>query len=328
MKLRRIQTAKGYKIQALTSERWVSLERISDLDQLAEKFSVEGDPRTDMLAVLRFGADGWVQLQSRLDKLTPLEETVAKICLPFKPTSFRDFMLFEKHVIDSTRGYVKRFLPKLYSISQFIEKLTGQPFKRFRPHPLWYKQPIYYLSNHLNIGVSGDDITWPDYTKALDYELELGAVLARPILNASSQEAMKAIGGFVVLNDLSARDVQKDEMESGFGPQKAKHFASTISSVIVTSDEIFPHIDNLSASVVINGTEVSQCHSGGMFHSLSEAVAFASKDENLYPGELFGSGTIPGGAGMENDHWVKHGDTITLRIDRIGEVTNTIRSKA
>jgi len=101
MKLRRIQTAKGYKIQALTSKRWVSLERISDLNQLAEKFSVEGDPRTDMLAVLRFGADGWVQLQSRLDKLTPLEETVAKVCLPFQPTSFRDFMLFEKHVIDN-----------------------------------------------------------------------------------------------------------------------------------------------------------------------------------------------------------------------------------
>lgn len=327
MKLRCATINQAVQVQAEIAGNWISLNRVAELSELAGRYNIEGELGKNLLAVLQMGSNGWAELNSKLESIEPDTDQDLEVCLPFAPTSFRDFMLFEKHVIDSSRGYVKRFMPGMYPITQGIERITGKPFGRFKPHALWYKQPIYYFGNHLNFGVSGDEIAWPAYSKALDYELELGAVLAKPLFNAAPDEATEAIGGFVVLNDFSARDVQKDEMESGFGPQKSKHFASTMSSIVVTADEILPHIDDLTASVTLNGVEVAQCHSGGMHFSLGEAIAFASRGEHLYPGELFGSGTLPGGTAMENGHWLAQGDTISLCIDRIGQHTNMIKGK-
>lgn len=327
MKLQRVETDQGQRIQALSEDRWINLEQVQDLDILANEFSIAGDLATDMLAVLQLGANGWAALESRLRKLATEEDQAPHIILPFHPASFRDFMLYEQHVIDSSRGFVKRFMPGMYPLTQLVEALTGKPFGKFKPNALWYKQPIYYLSNHLNFFVSGDEVPWPAYTNALDYELELGAVLAKGLFNATAADAAAAIGGFVILNDLSARDVQKAEMDSGFGPQKAKHFASTMSSVVVTADEILPHINKLSATVEINGNECSRCHTAGMRFSIGEAIAFASREEHLHPGELFGSGTIPGGSGMETNRWLQRGDTLTLCIEKIGALSNTISAK-
>lgn len=327
MKLRRVNIDGIVHVQAHGRNGWISLDRIQGLPILLS-LRDNDDRVPDVLEVLKLNSKQLAQIQLKLDELKPIDDETANPVLPFAPASFRDFMLYEKHVIDASRGYTKQFMPGAFPITQLVEKLTGKPFKKFRPHPLWYQQPIYYLSNHLNFGVSGDDIAWPSYTKALDYELELGAVITKPLFNATADEAIAAIGGFVVLNDVSARDVQKTEMDSGFGPQKAKHFFSTISPVVATADDILPYIDDLDASVSINGAEVAQCHSGGMKFSLGEAIAFASKDEQLHPGEFFGSGTLPGGGGMENGHWLKPGDKVTLKIDRIGEVTNIISGKA
>lgn len=324
MKLRRCQSPTGPEVQAWIDSHWVSLKQTSGLSLLAEQHGVHGDLASDLLAVLKLGHAGWQSLEQKLRGMQqPASETGAPL-LPVEPASFRDFMLFEKHVIDSSRGYVKRFMPRMYPVTQVIEGLTGKPFKRFRPHKLWYQQPIYYFGNHLNFGVSGDQIRWPSYTKALDYELELGAILARPLFNASENDAADAIGGFVVLNDVSARDVQKDEMECGFGPQKAKHFYSTMSATVVTADEVLRRTDHLCGRVSINGQHVTDCSTQDMKFSMAEAIAFASKDEPLHPGELFGSGTLPGGTGMENGRWLSPGDNVTLSIDAIGAVTNTI----
>lgn len=174
----------------------------------------------------------------------------------------------------------------------------------------------------MNFISEGDTIVWPSYTQALDYELELGAILSKPILNASPEEAFEAIGGYVVLNDVSARDVQKNEMDSGFGPQRAKHFINAISSEVVTADEAKPALDKLTGSVSINGKKVSNCDGRKAHYSIAEAVAFVSTDEQLHSGELFGSGTLPGGSGLENGHWVSPGDTLTLELEGIGSLTN------
>lgn len=256
----------------------------------------------------------------------PVLETVGKrgALLPFQPLSFRDFMLYENHVINATRGYVRRFMPTAYRLAQFYERLTGETFPKFKPAKLWYQQPIYYMSNHLSFVPSGTPLRCPSYSQALDYELELGFVLGRPLFNATPEEALAAIGGFVVINDISARDVQRAEMESGFGPQKTKHFCSSMSETLVTANDILPEIDSLTASILINGVEVAYTSTAGMYHSLGEALAHASKDERLYPGELFASGTLPGGSGMENGHWLKAGDTIEMEIDRIGKITHDI----
>lgn len=149
-------------------------------------------------------------------------------------------------------------------------------------------------------------------------------MLSKPLFNASPEEALRAIGAFVVLNDLSARDVQRAEMSSGFGPQKSKHFQSSMSETAVTADEVLESINDLKASVSINGQVICSTSTSGMHFSIGEALAQASKEERLYPGELFGTGTLPGGSGMENGRWLQPGDHLHLRIDRVGEIHHRI----
>jgi 2-keto-4-pentenoate hydratase/2-oxohepta-3-ene-1,7-dioic acid hydratase in catechol pathway len=158
----------------------------------------------------------------------------------------------------------------------------------------------------------------------LDYELEIGLVICKMLKNATPQEALEAIGGFVVFNDFSARDVQLDEIRCGFGPMKAKNFANAVSNIVATADEILPQIDNLKVSVTINGKQVEANTTAGMHYTIAEAIAYASCEEQLYPGEFFGSGTVPGCTGFENGHFLKSGDTIRLEIEKIGVLENTV----
>jgi 2-keto-4-pentenoate hydratase/2-oxohepta-3-ene-1,7-dioic acid hydratase in catechol pathway len=235
-------------------------------------------------------------------------------------------MLYERHAIDSTRGYVRRFMPSAYKAAALYERLSGKTFPKFRPKPIWYRQPIYYMSNHQTFVPSGTPIHAPSYTTAFDYELELGFVLAKPLLNPTPEEAVKAIGAFVVLCDFSARDVQRAEMESGFGPQKSKHFLNSMSEIAVTADEILSRVDRLNASVVIDGNVVARTSTAGMQHAIGQVLAHAAKDEQLFPGELFGTGTLPGCSALENGHWLSDGCTLQLIIEGIGEIKHQIVS--
>jgi 2-keto-4-pentenoate hydratase/2-oxohepta-3-ene-1,7-dioic acid hydratase in catechol pathway len=283
---------------------------------------------SDMIALLQAGPEVWNSWTGLLESCPASsgQEASANAAplLPFHPLSYRDFMLFEKHAVDAARGYARRFIPAGYAVASWYERLTGKTFPLFRPAKLWYEKPIYYLGNHLNFVTSGARVACPSYSGALDYELELGAILVRPLKNADPAEALSALGGFVVFNDFSARDVQLAEMKSGFGPAKAKHFLSAVSDVVVTADEILPHLENLQAEVSINGTCVVRTSTAGMRHSLGQAIAYASLDEQLHPGEFFATGTLPGGSGMENGHWLKSGDIVELWIERIGTLSNTI----
>lgn len=325
MKLRKVLTPTGPQIEALQTsipEQWVRLSNISALDDIQQQFSTP-HLATDMLAVLALGCNGWQLLAEHVNKCSIITSD-ASIMLPFQPQSFRDFLLFEQHFIDASRGFVKRFLPHKYKITSCYESLMKKTFPKFKPAALWYKQPLYYFGNHLNFITFGEDIYQPSYTQALDYELELGAVLAKPLIDASPADAEKAIGGYVVLNDLSARDVQMAEMKSGFGPQKAKHFLNAMSHIVVTADEINDRVNQLKGRVIIDGVTCANCTTENMQYSLSEAIAYVSRNEQLHAGELFGSGTFPGGCGMENDHWIHRGNLLTLEIDTIAKLTNKI----
>jgi 2-keto-4-pentenoate hydratase/2-oxohepta-3-ene-1,7-dioic acid hydratase in catechol pathway len=300
MKLRRVRTEDRLEIQRLADDgQWLP----------------QPDPRP--LGGTTFDPQWQLALaQSHLRRSNQL--------LPFQPVSFRDCLLYEKHNIDAARGLVRRFHPVQYRVAAGLEKITGRPFPLFKPSSLFYRQPIYYMSNHLSFVPSGTPIRPPAYSRALDYELEIGFVLAAPLFDATPEEAVTAIGAFVLLNDFSARDVQRAEMASGFGPQKAKHFASSISATAVTADEILPRINDLAGAVAINGHTVSTVSSAGMRWSLGEVLAHASRGEQLHPGELFGTGTLPGGSGMETGNWLRPGDTLTLTLDHIGEVEHSI----
>lgn len=243
---------------------------------------------------------------------------------PFAPKSYRDFMLSEEHYINAASNYAKSARPGAYRITQFYKKMTGKTHPKLRPAPLWYEQPIYYMGGHMNFYGEGAEIVWPEYSSSIDYELEVGFVLAKPLYNATPAEAEAAIGGFVIFNDFSARDVQMPEMASGFGPQKSKHFANAISAEFVTADETLPGINNLIGTVSINGKQVSQVSSAGMQYTLGEALSHVSQAEHLYPGEFFATGTLPGGCGLENGHFLKRGDEVTIAIEGIGSLTNKI----
>lgn len=300
MKLRRVRTATGLGVEALDSEgNWAAYP---DLTPLGGRVFDD--------AWLAASAERQLQHSDHL--------------LPFQPVSFRDFMLYEQHNIDAARGLIRRFHPGLYRLTSLYERVTGRPVPQFKPKPLFYQQPIYYMSNAQTFVPTGTPVAIPDYSQALDFELEIGFVLAAPLFNATPEKAAEAIGAFVVLNDFSARDVQRPEMLSGFGPQKSKHFASSMSDTAVTADEILPRVNSLTGSVALNGAVVSTVSSAGMQHSLGEVLAHASRSEPLYPGELFGTGTLPGGSGMETGHWLLPGDTLTLTLDGIGRIEHSI----
>ncbi|MEU1998788.1 fumarylacetoacetate hydrolase family protein [Nocardia gamkensis] len=246
--------------------------------------------------------------------------------LPVCPASFRDFMIFEKHAIDGARGLARRFVPAGYRIGRIYEGVTRRTFPPFRPHALWYRQPIYYMSNALTIVPSGIAISAPSYTRALDFELELGVVLGSPLRDATVAEAAAAIAAVVVINDFSARDIQLPEMRSGFGPQRSKHFQTSMSETAVSGPAVIDQLDELSASVVVNGNTISRTGTHGARYSMAEAVAHVSRSEQLYPGELLSTGTLPGGCGMELGRWLEPGDELRLEIDGIGVIEHRIQA--
>jgi 2-keto-4-pentenoate hydratase/2-oxohepta-3-ene-1,7-dioic acid hydratase in catechol pathway len=300
MKLRRVRTSEGLELQTLSSDgAW---QATHDVEPVGGRV---------------FDSDWEIARADEHLQCSPM-------LLPFQPASFRDFMLYERHVFDASRGLVRRFHPGQYRLIQATEAITRHTFPLLKPRRLFYAQPIYYMSNAMTFVPSGTPIAAPSYTSALDYELEIGFVLARGLCDATPREALAAIGAFVVLNDFGARDVQRAEMGSGFGPQKAKHFASSLSEVAVTADEILPHIDALQGTVSINGSTVATVSSAGMQHGLGEVLAHASRSEQLRPGELFGTGTLPGGSGMETGHWLRAGDALELRVDGIGSIEHRI----
>lgn len=282
-------------------------------------------------SVLQHERDGvWADLPPSSDVLpwlrallpAPIDDCDG--ALPFQPRSFRDCMLYERHWVQSSRGYARRFMPVAFRLSQLYEAVLRRPFPAFRPAPLWHRQPLYYFGNHLTVVPSGRPVQAPAYTHALDYELELAWVLAKPLFNATPEDALDAIGGFVVLNDFSARDVQRAEMQTGLGPQKSKHFLTSISQTMVTADEILPRVHQLDARVEINGTCVARTSTQGMRWTPGQVLAHLSRDERLYPGELIASGTLPDGSGMETGNWLSPGDHLRLVIEPIGEIVHVI----
>lgn len=256
--------------------------------------------------------------------LVPFDEGDYQDALPFEPAAYRDFMLYEQHALDAARGFVRMYIPRLYPVVSCFEKLTGRTFPMLKPSARYYEFPVFYMGNHLNMMPHNQPVQIPEYTKQLDYELELAAVLIKPLKNAAPEDVADAIGGFVILNDFSARDVQLSEMKSGFGPMKSKNFGSAVSSVMVTADELLPVIDQLAVRVLVNGECVATGTTAHKMYSFAEAIAYASWEEQLHPGELFGSGTVPGCSGIENGRMLNAGDCVRLEVEQIGYLENTI----
>ncbi|MEA2166852.1 MAG: hypothetical protein QOF76_152 [Solirubrobacteraceae bacterium] len=250
--------------------------------------------------------------------------------LPFTPRSMRAFMLWEAHVIASGRMLVKNFFPApVWKVVSNFEKLTGKTFPKLKPNDRFREAPTFYIANHTAVLADGQAMWWPAHTKALDFELELACVLAKPLVDATPEEALEAVGGWFVLNDWSARDVQADDARRNvFGPVvKSKTFANSIGCDVVTADAM-PDWTQATGRVRVDGQEWCSGTTADPQHTLGAMLAYASAGERLDAGDVISTGTMPGCCGLELDRWIKTGQTIELEIDGIGTLTNTITTTA
>jgi len=215
------------------------------------------------------------------------------------PASVRDFYAFEAHV---KKGFEKR----------------GEPMPAE-----WYQIPVYYKSGHQNIIGTDEDVHWPSFTQKFDYELELAAIIGKQGRNIPAANAAEYIAGFTVMNDFSARDIQRQEMKVRLGPAKGKDWCTALGPYLVTVDEIGDPY-NLRMTARINGELWSEGNSGSIYWKFEQMIEFLSKDDAVYPGDVIGSGTVGTGCGLELDRWVERGDVMELEIEKIGILRNRV----
>ncbi|MNK67793.1 Ureidoglycolate lyase [compost metagenome] len=269
----------------------------------------------DMLAFLEGGKPAMEAAQEAFDALMPLasqsplgsngERLIHSLSdvtllapLP-KANLIRDFLAFEAH---TRRGYERR----------------GQEFPQ-----LWYEIPVYYKGNPCSIVGPDTTVEWPPFTQKFDYELEIACIIGKEGRDIPVEKAHEYIAGYCIFNDFSARDVQMQEVQLRLGPAKGKDFATGMGPWLVTPDEVGDP-RNLRMTAKVNGEVWSDGNSGTSHWTFAQMIAYVSRSETLYPGDVFGSGTVGGGCGYELDRWVQPGDLIELEISNLGVLRNRV----
>ncbi len=268
-------------------------------------------PFDSMLELIKAGEKGLeIARNTPRENLLPVDEVRIHAPIP-RPPTLRDFYAFEQHVraANENRG---RSIPEN-----------------------WYKFPVFYFANPNAIFGPDVEIPYPPYTQALDYELEIAAVIGKAGINIQPENATKHIFGYTIFNDWSARDVQRDEMRVHLGPAKGKDFASSFGPHIVTVDEFSqetaerPGVYEAAMIARINGEERSRGNFKDMYWSFGQIIQRASEAVMLYPGDIIGSGTAATGCLLEltkgEGPWLQPGDSVELEIEGIGILRNTVQ---
>lgn len=252
----------------------------------------------------------------------PVGEAQLMAPVPF-PASCRDGYAFRQHVEAARRN---RKVPMIPEFDQY---------------------PIFYFTNHNAISGPGPVYCMPDHFEKLDFELECAIVVNRYGRNIRAEEADSYIAGLMIMNDLSARRLQMEEMLLNLGPAKGKDFSTTIGPWLVTTDELeafeIPAKEghtgknwNLRMQCRVNGVQVSDGNAGDMDWTFAEIIERASYGVNLHPGDVIGSGTVGTGCFLElngtgklndpnyTEQWLQPGDVVELEIDGLGVLSNTI----
>ncbi len=242
--------------------------------------------------------------------------------VPF-PTSCRDGYAFRQHVAAARRN---RNVPMIPEFDQY---------------------PIFYFTNHNSIQGAGEIKCMPDHFQKLDFELEAAIVICKGGRNIKAEEADAYIGGLMIMNDMSARTLQMEEMLLNLGPAKGKDFATVIGPCLVTLDELEQfevtakdgHIGlnwNLRMTCAVNGKGVSEGNLSDMDWTFAEIIERCSYGVTLYPGDIIGSGTVGTGCFLElngtgklndpnyEEQWLKEGDVVETEIEGLEVLRNTI----
>jgi len=233
---------------------------------------------------------------------------------------------------------MKLTLPPIAGIRDFYA--FEQHVKTCRKHrgldmvPEWYKVPVFYFSNPAGVIGQDDPVSAPHGSKALDYELELACVIGKAGRDIPADDsALDYVAGFTIMNDWSARDLQRVEMAVGLGPSKGKDFATSLGPELVTFDELKDRYRDsrlhLEMTARVNGRELSHGNSGSMYWTWPQLIAHASRDVWLRSGDVLGSGTVGSGCILELTPeavggWLKPGDVVELTIERLGTLQNRV----
>ncbi|HEX4611090.1 MAG TPA: fumarylacetoacetate hydrolase family protein [Urbifossiella sp.] len=232
---------------------------------------------------------------------------------PFPVASLRDFYAFEQHV------------------------KTCRAHRGLGMVPQWYEVPVFYFSNSVAVIGDGDPVWAPAGSAALDYELELAAVVGTAARDLPADDtALDCLAGFTVMNDWSARDLQRAEMAVGLGPSKSKDFATSLGPRLVPLREFRDTYRDgrlhLTMTARVNGREYSRGDAGAMHWTWPQLLAHASRDTELRPGDVLGSGTVGTGCILELTPeavggWLKPGDVVELEIDRLGVLRTPVAER-
>ncbi len=253
----------------------------------------------------------------------PLEQLTLLAPVPF-PTSTRDAYAFRQHVESARRNRGLEMIPE---------------FDQF---------PVFYFTNHNAIQGPGDVVLMPDHFKNLDFELEVAVVIGKEGRNIRAEHADQHIAGYVILNDLSARLLQMEEMKLNLGPAKGKDFVNIIGPWMVTPDELEKrlvkpkpghtgNLYNLKMTCKVNDKLVSEGNMKDMDWTFAEIIERCSYGVDLLPGELIGSGTVGTGCFLELNgtgklkdpnykaQWLQEGDVVEMEIEGMGKLVNTMK---
>jgi 2-keto-4-pentenoate hydratase/2-oxohepta-3-ene-1,7-dioic acid hydratase in catechol pathway len=187
----------------------------------------------------------------------------------------------------------------------------------------WYEAPVYYKGNRRATIGPEDEVVWPRFTDHMDFELELAMIVGRRGRDVTKEKAPEHIFGFTVFDDFSARDVQAKEISAWLGPAKSKDFANSFGPCIVTADEVGSEPD-LAMVCRVNGEEWGRGRSSDAHWSWADMIAHVSNSEDIYPGDVYGSGTPGGCCGLDIDRKLAAGDVVELEIEGIGILRNTL----
>lgn len=260
----------------------------------------------DMKALLAAGPDvmarvaGWADACADRSLLRKVDEVRLLPPVP-APGRYLDFYSFEGHV---RKARARRGLDVV---------------------PEWYQQPTYYNGNPYAFSGHGATVRYPADEEERDYEMELAVVIGRPVRDLAPDDWRGAVAGFTLLNDCSARQRQMGYAKVGLGPAYGKDFGKALGPWIVTPDEC-PEPGRIEVAARVNGEEWGRGRFGDAHYDWGDMLAFATRDQELRPGDVVGSGTFPDGCGYELGRFLQPGDAVELEMLYDGRGLGVLRT--
>ena len=273
-------------------------------------------PGVTVLDLVRAGLPAALEAGTAARSAPPVPVAGVRLLPPLAAPTVRDFVAFEEHV----EGVVAS-----------VGDGTGVV-------PEWYQAPTFYFTNPYALIGAHDDVPVPPGSQLLDFELEVAVVVARDGASLSPEQAAEHVFGYTILNDWSARDLQRREMKVSLGPAKGKDSATTLGPWLVTADELEPYRDPdgflaLDMRVSVNGIEVGQDLLSNMGWPFEELIAYASRGTEVRAGDVLGSGTC-GNGGCLAELWgrrgelspppLQPGDVVEMTVEGIGAIRNRV----